>query len=62
MRSSHTGILILLNKVPVIWYSKQHNTVRLVKFGSEFVARRTAQNMVLSMRYKLRIIAVLIDV
>ena len=35
---SHTGIFILLNNAPVVWYSKQQNTVESSILGSQFVA------------------------
>jgi hypothetical protein len=37
-RQFHTGILIYLNRAPVIWFSKAQKTVELSTFGSEFVA------------------------
>ncbi len=38
MRRSHTGIIIIVNHAPIIWYSKQQNTIETITFGSEFVA------------------------
>jgi hypothetical protein len=35
---SHTGILLFCNRAPIMWYSKQQNTVETSTFGSEFVA------------------------
>ncbi len=35
---SQTGILLFVNRAPVIWYSKRQNTVETSTFGSEFVA------------------------
>jgi len=57
-RSSHLGALIFLNKAPVIWYSKWQNTVESSMFGSEFVAMRIATNLIISLRYKLRMFGV----
>ena len=37
-RHLQTGILIFLNKAPVVWFSKWQNTVETSTFGSEFVA------------------------
>ena len=45
-RRSHTGILIFLNKAPIIWYSKRQNTVEASTFGSEFNALRQAKEMI----------------
>ena len=60
-RRSHTGILIFVNRAPIIWYSKRQNTVESSTFGSEFVAARTAVDLVEAMRYKLRMMGVPID-
>ena len=37
-RRSQTSILLYLNSVPIIWYSKRQATVESSTFGSEFVA------------------------
>jgi hypothetical protein len=37
-RQSQTGVLLYLNRAPIIWLSKQPNTVESSLFGSEFVA------------------------
>jgi hypothetical protein len=60
-RRSQTGILIFLNKAPVVWYSKRQNTVESSTFGSEFVAMRVATEMVEGLRYKLRMFGIPID-
>ena len=49
----HTGILILLNKAPITWYSKRQNTVETSMFGLEFIAMKTAVEMIEGLRYKL---------
>jgi hypothetical protein len=41
-RCSHTGVLIYLNKAPIIWFSKAQETVETSTFGSEFIALNTA--------------------
>ena len=58
---SHTGIFIMLNSAPIVWYSKRQNTVESSTFGSEFVALRIATEMVQGLRYKLRMMGVPID-
>jgi hypothetical protein len=50
---SHPGIIIFLNKSPTLWYSKRQNKVELSTFGSEFVALRTAVEIIIGLRYKL---------
>jgi len=60
-RRSHTGVLIFLQKTPIIWYSKRQNTVESSSFGSEFVAMKTAIEMVEGLRYKLRMMGIPVD-
>lgn len=57
-RRSHTGILIFINNSPIMWYSKRQNTVEASSFGSEFVALRVATEMVIALRFKLRMFGV----
>jgi hypothetical protein len=54
MRRSHSGILIFLNRALILWYSKCQNTVETSTFHSEYVAAKTAVEMINSLRYKLR--------
>jgi hypothetical protein len=60
-RRSHTGIIIFINRAPIIWYSKQQNTVEMSTFGSEFVVARIAVELIESLRYKLCMFGVPID-
>jgi hypothetical protein len=60
-RRSHTGILIFLNRSPIVWYSKAQNTVETSTFGSEFTAMRIATELLESLRYKLRMFGVPLD-
>jgi hypothetical protein len=60
-RRSHTGIIIFLNKSPTLWYSKRQNTVESSTFGSEFVALRTAVELIIGLRYKLRMFGVPVE-
>ena len=55
---SHTGILIFLNRAPIIWFSKSQNTVESSTFGSEFVAMRIAVELIEALRYKLRMFGI----
>ena len=52
-RPSQTGILIFVNRAPILWYSKRQNTVETSTFGSEFIAMKTAVEQVESLQYKL---------
>ena len=60
-RKSQTGILIFCNMAPVIWYSKRQNTVVTLTFGSEYIALRTGTEMIIALRYKLRMMGVPLD-
>ena len=60
-RRSQTGVLIYLNMAPIIWYSKRQTTVETSTFGSEFVALKTATEMIIALRYKLRMFGIPID-
>jgi hypothetical protein len=60
-RRSHTGILIYLNKAPIILYSKSQRTVEFSTFGAEFIALKTGTELIKSLRYKLRMMGIPID-
>jgi hypothetical protein len=45
-RSSHTGVLIFVNRVPVPWYSKHQNTGEASPFKSEFITAKAAEELV----------------
>ena len=57
-RRSHTGILIFLQNAPIIWFSKKQNMIESSSFGSEFVALRIARDMIVALRYKLRMFGI----
>ena len=60
-RRSHSGILIFVQNAPIIWFSKRQNTVESATFGSEFVAMRICKELIVALRYKLRMFGVPID-
>jgi hypothetical protein len=60
-RRSHTGIIIFVNRAPILWYSKRQNTVETSTFGSEFIAARIAVELIEGLRYKLRMFGVPVD-
>ncbi len=47
-RRSHTGIIIHVQNAPIVWFSRQQNTVEPSSFGSEFVAHRAAKDMLVA--------------
>jgi hypothetical protein len=58
---SHTGILVFVQNSAIIWVSCRQNTVETSTFGSEFVALRNARDVIIALRYKLRIFGVTLD-
>ena len=57
-RRSHSGILIFVNRAPILFYSKRQTTVEASTFGSELIAMRLAVEMIEGLRYKLRMMGV----
>ena len=60
-RRYHSGIIIYFNNVPIIWYSKLHNTVEASSFGSEFFSLRIPKNIIEALRYKLRCFGITVE-
>ena len=60
-RRSVTGIILFVNNTPVKWLSKRQKTVETSTYGSELVAARIATEMVIEVRYNLRMLGVEID-
>jgi hypothetical protein len=50
-RRSFTGILIYVNRAPIIWYSKKQNTVESSTFGSKFIAMRIVTEITEGLQY-----------
>lgn len=58
-RRSHTGILIFVQNLPILWISRRQNTVETSTFGRVFVALlRHARDVIIALRYKLRMFGV----
>jgi hypothetical protein len=55
---SVTGILHLVNKTPIDWYSKKQATVETATYGSEFVAARICIEQIIELRNTLRYLGV----
>jgi hypothetical protein len=55
---SVTGILHLVNKTPIDWFSKKQATVETATYGSEFVAARTCVEQIIDLRNTLRYLGV----
>ena len=56
-----TGIIHLLNKTPIDWYSKRQGTTETATYGSEFVSGRTTVEQIIDLRYTLRMLGVPLD-
>jgi hypothetical protein len=52
-RRSHTGVIIYVNKAPILWYLKCQNTVETSTFGSKYCAMKIAIDMIEGLHYKL---------
>jgi hypothetical protein len=57
-RRSVTGVLLLINNTPLQWVSKRQPTVETSTYGSELVATRVAVDMIVEVRYKLRMLGI----
>ena len=55
---SVTGVLHLINKTPLDWFSKKQATVETATYGSEFVAARTCVEQIMDLRLTLRYLGV----
>jgi hypothetical protein len=55
---SVTGILHMINKTPLDWYSKKQATVETATYGSEFVAARTCTEQIIDLRNTLRYLGI----
>ena len=57
-RRSQTGILIFVNRAPIIWHSKRQNTVKASTCGSGILAKKNAVELIEAIQYKLRMFGV----
>jgi hypothetical protein len=60
-RRSITGIIILLGRTPVFYYSKRQGAVETSTYSAEFMAMRTAVEEIIAMRYMLRCLGVKVE-
>ena len=47
---SVTGILHLLNKTPIDWFSKKQATIETATYGSEFITARTCMEQIIELQ------------
>ena len=57
---SVTGILHLINQMPIDWFSKKQPTAATATYGSEFIAARTCVEQIIDLQNTLRYLGVLI--
>jgi len=50
-----------VQNAPIIWFSKRQNTVECATFGSELVAQRICKDLIVALRYKLRMFGIPIN-
>jgi hypothetical protein len=60
-RQSRTGVLIFVNRAPIVWFSKKQASIETSSFGSEFMALKTGMEILEGLRYKLRMMGIPID-
>jgi hypothetical protein len=60
-RRSVTGIMLLVNNTPLVWISKRQKTVETSTYGSEMVAARIAIDLIIEMRYKFRMLGIVLE-
>ena len=60
-RRSVSGIVIFVNNTPVKWVSKRQPTVESSTHGAELVAAKVATELIIELRYKLRMLGIAID-
>ena len=60
-RRSRTGVLIMCGMAPILWHSKKQGSIETSSFGSELAAMKTAVELVEGLRYKLRMMGVVLD-
>ena len=60
-RQSRTGVLIFVNRAPILWYSKRQSTIETSSFGSEFQALKVGIELLLGLRYKIRMMGIPLD-
>jgi hypothetical protein len=58
---SVTGLILMLNKTPIDWFSKKQISVESATYGSEFVAARIGTDKIVEMRYMLRMLGVPVE-
>ena len=57
-RRVHTVFIIFLNRLPIIWYSKRHNTVEASTVPTEFIWAKACEEHKTSLIFKLHMLGI----
>ena len=60
-RCSRTGFIVFLNNAPIYWFSKKQGGIETSSFGSEFIAMKQCCEYLRGIRFKLRMMGILVD-
>ena len=53
-----TGIIHMMNKTPIEWYTKRQSTMETSTYGAEFMAAKVCVEQIMGLRYELRMMGV----
>ena len=59
-RRAQTGVLIIINRAQILWFSKKQNLVHTSTFVSEFTAMNQAVELTQSLCYKLGMFGIIL--
>ena len=60
-RRSRTGFIVFLNNSPIYWFSKKQGGIETSTFGSEFIAMKQCCEYLRGLRFKLRMMGIVVD-
>ena len=60
-RRSRSGVLLFLNRAPIMWQSKKQSSIETSMFGSEFMALNAAVEMIKGLHYKVQMMGIPLD-
>ena len=60
-RHSHNGIIMFVQNAPIVWFVNKQNTAEAATFGSKLVAHRICKDLIVALRYKLRVFRVILE-
>ena len=61
IRRLRTGFVVLLNNMPIYWYTRERGSAEKSTFGSEFIAMKQSDYYVRSLRYRLKLFGISLD-